>query len=100
VTWVLVVVLCVGTLAFKAIGPLLAGGVEPPPALIRVIGMLTPVLLAGLVVTSTFSDGRHLTVDARAAGLLVGGGLLLCRVPVLLALVLAAASTAAVRLWW
>ena len=99
-TWVLIGVLTVGTLTFKTVGPLLAGGAQPPPALIRVIGLLTPVLLAGLVVTSTFAEGRHLTVDARAVGLVVGGGLLLCRVPVLLALVLAAASTAVVRLWW
>ena len=65
------------------------------------IGLLTPMLLAVLVVTHARCrrDG-DLTVDARAVGLVVGAGLLLCRVPVLLALVLAAASTAVVRLWW
>jgi hypothetical protein len=98
VTWVLVLVLAVGTLTLKVLGPLLAGGVRPPPALVRVIDLLTPALLTALVVTSTFTTGRHLVLDARAVGVAVGLGLLLLRVPLVVSLVVAAGAVAGVRL--
>jgi hypothetical protein len=98
VTWVLVGVLAAGTLALKIFGPLVAGGVQPPPALVRVIDLLTPALLTALIVTSTFTDGRALVLDARAAGAAVGVGLLLVRVPLVVALVAAAVVVAAIRL--
>jgi hypothetical protein len=96
-TWVLVVVLAAGTIALKVAGPLITGGVQPPATLVRVIDLLTPALLTGLVVTSTFASGRELVVDARAAGVLVGLGLLLLRVPLVVALVAAAAAVALIR---
>ena len=96
-TWVLVLVLAVGTVTLKVIGPLLTGGRQPPPALVRVIDLLTPALLTALIVTSTFTDGRHLVVDARAAGVAVGLVLLIVRVPLVLALVVAAGIVAGVR---
>jgi hypothetical protein len=98
VTWVLVLVLAVGTVTLKVIGPLLAGGVQPPPALVRVIDLLTPALLTALIVTSTFSSGRHLEVDGRAVGVAVGLVLLLLRVPLVVCLVAAAGFVAGVRL--
>ena len=96
--WVLVGVLAVGTVVLKLTGPLLAGGKQPPPALVRVIDLLTPALLTALVVTSTFATGRELVLDARAAGVAVGLGLLLLRVPLLVALVAAACAVAGLRL--
>jgi branched chain amino acid efflux pump len=98
VTWVLVLVLAAGTVALKVIGPLVAGGVQPPPALVRVIDLLTPALLTALIVTSTFTSGRHLVVDARAAGVAVGLVLLLLRVPLVVALLGAAGAVAGIRL--
>ena len=97
-TWVLVLVLAVGTVTLKVVGPLLAGGVEPPPALVRVIDLLTPALLTALVVTSTFTDGRHLVLDARAVGVVVGLVLLLLRAPLVVSLLVAAGVVAGVRL--
>ena len=96
--WVLVGVLAVGTVVLKLTGPLLAGGKQPPPALVRVIDLVTPALLTALVVTSTFATGRDLVLDARAAGVAVGLGLLLLRVPLLVALVVAACVVAGIRL--
>lgn len=93
--WVLIVVLAIGTLAFKALGPLLAGGATPPASANRVIELLTPALLASLVVASTFGDGQNLVIDARFAGVLMGLALLWLRVPLFLVLV-AAATVAAV----
>jgi len=98
VTWVLVGILAAGTVTLKVLGPLLAGGVQPPPALVRVIDLLTPALLTALIVVSTFSDGRELVLDARAAGAAVGVVLLLVRVPLIAALVAAAGVVAVIRL--
>ena len=97
-TWILIAVLALGTVALKVVGPLVAGGMQPPATLVRVIDLLTPALLTGLVVTSTFTSGHDLVVDARAAGLLVGLGLLLVRVPMVVALVASAAAVALIRL--
>ena len=97
-TWALVAILAVGTVVLKVLGPLVAGGVQPPPALVRVIELLTPALLTALVVTSAFSTGKELVVDARAAGVAVGLVLLLLRVPLVVALLAAAGAVAALRL--
>lgn len=97
-TWISIAVLCVGTLVFKTIGPVLAGGWEPPAKVVRAIELLTPALLTSLVITSAFSAGQQLVLDARAAGLLAGTTVLLARGPLLLALVVGAATTAALRL--
>jgi hypothetical protein len=97
VTWVLVGVLAAGTVTLKVLGPLVAGGVQPPPALVRVIDLLTPALLTALIVASTFSSGRSLVLDARAVGAAVGAVLLLLRVPLVVALLASAAVVAAVR---
>lgn len=95
--WVVIVVMALGTLLLKAVGPLVAGGRQPPAPLLGVIGLLTPVLLAALVVASTLTDGRSIVLDARVVGLLIGGGLLLARVPLLIAMVAAAGTVAVLR---
>ena len=96
-TWVLVLVLAAGTIALKVVGPIFAGGAAPPAALTRVIALLTPALLTGLVVTSTFGSSHGLVIDARAAGVGLGLGLLLLRAPLVVALVGSAAAVAAIR---
>jgi len=97
-TWVLILALAAGTIALKVVGPLLAGGAAPPPALTRVIALLTPALLTGLVITSTFASSHDLVIDARVAGVGLGLALLLLRTPLLVALVAAAATAAAIRM--
>lgn len=95
--WVLIAVLALGSLAMKIAGPLLAGGREPPAALTRVIGLVTPALLTSLVISSTVTDGQRLVLDARLVGLALGVTLLLLRVPLFVALVGAALACAALR---
>lgn len=85
-TWVVIAVLAVGTLAFKILGPLLAAGATPPSHVNQVIELLPPALIASLVVVSTFGDGQTLVIDARSAGVLVGLALLWLRVPLVLVL--------------
>jgi hypothetical protein len=45
-TWLLIAVLAVGTVLLKTIGPVLAGGRQPPPALTRVIALIAPALIS------------------------------------------------------
>lgn len=95
--WLLIAALAVATAAIKAAGPVLLGGRTLPPRATGVLVVLPPVLLAALVVTSVLSDGARLRVDATAVGVAVAGVLIWRRQPLLLAVVAAAAVTAAVR---
>ena len=58
--WLPIIVLAVGTVLMKTIGPVLAGGRQPPAALTRVIALVAPALISALVVAGTFTEGRHL----------------------------------------
>jgi hypothetical protein len=64
----------------------------------RIAGLLPVALLATLMATQTFATGRHLAVDARAAGLTAAAVAQRLRAPFLLVVASAAATTALVRL--
>jgi hypothetical protein len=96
-TWALIAVLARGTVLLKTLGPLLAGGRQPPAPLTRVIALVAPALISALIVVGTFTHGRELVIDARAAGLGVGAIALWFRVPPVLALLLAAIACALIR---
>lgn len=96
-TWALIAILAAGTITIKATGPVLTGGRVPPPALTRVIAMLTPALVTSLVITATLTTGQTLSIDARLAGVSAGTTALILKAPLILALVLAVATTAALR---
>jgi branched-subunit amino acid transport protein len=97
-TSVLIVVLALGTVLMKTLGPVLAGGRQPPARLTRVIALIAPALISALIVTGTFTQGQGLIIDARAAGLAVGAIALWFRAPVTLAMLLAVAVCALLRL--
>jgi hypothetical protein len=97
-TWPLIAVLFVGTVAFKAAGPLALGHRRPPEPALRVIALVAPALLTGLVIYETFvADSSGLTVDARLVGLAVAAGAAAARLPMMVVIVLAAGATAALR---
>jgi branched-subunit amino acid transport protein len=97
--WVTIVVLIVTTVAFRAAGPAAVGGRDLPTAVLRVIALLAPALLAALIMTETFSvNGRSLVLDARAAGLAVAAAVLLTTESLVGAVLGAAGATALVRL--
>ena len=52
--WVAIVAVTLANAAIKAAGPILAGGRELPARVNDVVSLLTPALLAALVVTETF----------------------------------------------
>jgi hypothetical protein len=95
--WLLVGAVGACTVALKGLGPLAVGGRELPRRLIGVVTLLAPTLLAALIVTQAFADGRHLTLDARAVGLAAGLVALALRAPVLVVVALAAATAAVTR---
>ena len=82
----------------------LAGLSVPARALanprVRHTAELLPIaLLTALIVVQTFTTGHRLVLDARAAGLAAAAVAILVRAPFLVVVVLAAATTALVRLW-
>jgi branched-subunit amino acid transport protein len=97
--WTVVIVLTVVTVAIKGAGPAAVGGRELPRALMRVIALLAPALLAALIVVETFGgEGRSLALDARAAGLAVAAAVLAATESLIGAVMAAATATALVRL--
>ena len=95
--WVAIVAVALANAVIKAAGPLLVGGRELPPRVVAVIALLAPALLAALVVTETFGEEGHLVIDERAIGVAVAGLVLALRGPVLIAVALAAITTALAR---
>jgi len=95
--WIAIVAVALASATIKAAGPVLVGGRELPRRAVSVIALLAPALLAALVVTQTFGGDRHLVLDERAVGVGVAAVALALRAPVLLAVALAAVSTALVR---
>ena len=64
----------------------------------RIAALLPIALLTALIMIQTFSTGKHLVIDARAAGLAAACVAVLLRAPFLLVVILACAVTALVRL--
>ena len=95
--WIVIVAVALANAAIKAVGPVLVGGRDLPPRVVGVIALLAPALLAALVVTETFSEEQHLVLDERAIGVAVAGLALALRAPVLVAVALAAVTTALAR---
>jgi hypothetical protein len=89
--------LALATVTIKAAGPLTLGGRALPTAVVTLISLLAPALLAALVVTQTFADGQELVLDARAAGVAAAAGAIALRAPLVVTILLAAAVTAAVQ---
>jgi uncharacterized membrane protein len=96
--WTLVGLLIVTTALIRASGPVLLGGRDLPERATAVIGLVAPALLAALVVTETFrGEGTELTLDERALGVAGAGVVLALRGPMLVAMAVAMAVTAAAR---
>ena len=68
------------------------------PRVRRVAALLPIALLAALIAIQTFSDGRHLVIDARAAGLGAAVVAVLLRAPFLVVVIAACATAALTRL--
>ncbi|MBI5160632.1 MAG: AzlD domain-containing protein [Micrococcales bacterium] len=96
--WTIVLAASVACLGLKLLGYAIPPRLFEPPPIRRSTELLPAALLAGLIVTQTFSSGQQLEADARLAGLGVAAVLYAVRAPFLVAVVSAAAVTALLRL--
>jgi len=96
--WACVIAVGVGTFALKAVGPVGVSGRKLPAHVLELLDMVAPAILAALVVTETFADGRSLVLDARLAGVAAGLVAILFRAPIWLVVLVGAVATAVARL--
>jgi branched-subunit amino acid transport protein len=91
-------VLALGTYAFRLAGPLLRDRFELPAPVQRLLTTAAAVLLVALVTTAALTEGQGFAGWARPAGVLVAGVLALRRAPFPVIVLAAAGTTALLRL--
>jgi branched-subunit amino acid transport protein len=96
--WLVVAVVGLATVAFKAAGPVLVGRRELPPRLQACVELLAPVMLTALVVTQTFGGDEEVQIDARVVGVGAAAIAIALRAHVIVAMAIAALVTALLRL--
>ena len=96
-SWALVIWLSVGAYAFKILGFVVVGSRKLPEVLSRCLVLIPAALLAALVFNGTFTDAQSIAVDERAIGLLVAIIAAWRKLPLIVVVVLAAATTALLR---
>lgn len=92
-----VLVLAVGTYAFRLAGPLLRDRLRLPDRVKELMSISATVLLVALVATSSLTKGQGFAGWALPAGVLVGGLAAWRKSPFVVVVVLAAATTAGLR---
>jgi branched-subunit amino acid transport protein len=97
-TWIVIAVVGVATMLFKASGPVLLGRRELPPRVAALVEVLAPAMLAALVVTQAVGGDRELVLDERLAGVAAGGVAIALRAPIVVVMTVAAAVAAVIRL--
>jgi hypothetical protein len=95
--WLVVGVVGVLTVLCKAAGPVLLGGRRLTGRVLGVVELLAPVMLVALVVTQAVGGDRALVFDARLAGIGAAAVALRLRVPLVVAMAVAAVVTALIR---
>jgi uncharacterized membrane protein len=95
--WIVVGAVGALTVLFKAAGPVLLGGRRLTGRALDVVELLAPVMLVALVVTQTVGGDRSLTFDARLGGVAAAAVALRLRVPLIVAMAVAAVVTALLR---
>ena len=95
--WIVVAVVGVVTVLFKAAGPVFLGRRALPPRIKSVVELLAPVMLTALVVTQTVGGDGELSIDARIPGVAAAAVAVWRRVPLVGAMAVAAVVTARVR---
>ncbi|MEU6175939.1 AzlD domain-containing protein [Streptantibioticus parmotrematis] len=96
-TWIAIALTAFGAYVVKLLGLSVPAGLLERPMVRRLAALVPVALLAALTAVQTFSTGRHLVVDARAAGLAAALVALLLRAPFLVIVGAAVVVTALVR---
>lgn len=95
---VAVVLLGVGTFAFRLAGPTLRARVEISPRVEKLMMVGVAVLFSALVAVSALIEGQEFAGYARPAGVLVGGVLAWRKAPFVIVVIAAAGTAAVLRL--
>ena len=95
--WITIVAMTVISFVIKAAGPVALGGRDLPLWADRLIVLIPAALLSSLVVVQTFADGQELVLDARAPALGASAIALWLRAPLVVVLLVAAATAAGLR---
>ena len=96
--WAAVLAVTVANWLLKASGPLVLGHRTLPPVARRVVALVAPVLLAGLIVIDLAGEGWDGLDWTQVAGVAVAGVAGRLRVPMLVAVLLGALAAALLRL--
>lgn len=97
-TWPALLTLAAGTYAIRLSGLLLRGRLRVPARVERYLDLGATALLVALVAVSTFTQDGGLAGPARPLGVAVGALAAWRRVPFVLVVLLAAGTTALLRL--
>jgi branched-subunit amino acid transport protein len=95
--WLVVAFTGMVTVCLKGAGPVLLGGRRLEGAVARVVSLVAPVMLTALVVMQTVGGNRAVVIDARLAGVAAAAVALRLRAPLVVAMVIAAGVTVALR---
>jgi len=95
--WLAIVVASVGCYVIKLVGVSLPKSVVGNRRVMHIAELLPVALLTALIATQTSTSGSHLTIDARAAGLLAAIVAVRLRAPFLVIVAVACAAAALVR---
>ncbi len=96
-SWTLVIWLSIGAYAFKMLGFVVVGSRKLPDVLSRCLLLIPAALLAALVFNSSFTDGQSYAFDERAIGLGVAIIAAWRKLPLIVVVILGAATTAILR---
>jgi branched-subunit amino acid transport protein len=96
-SWAAVLVLGAGTYLLRLVGIVLRDRLTVPEQVERYLDLAATALLVALVATATLTEGDGFAGWARPAGVLVGAVAAWRRVPFVLVVVLAAGTTAGLR---
>lgn len=96
-TWSVVALLAIGVYGQRMIGATAVDTRRLDQRWQRVLTALPLAIIAAVVALQTFTTDRSLTVDARVVGLMVAAGCAWRRLPLLVTVLAAAATTAGIR---
>jgi branched-subunit amino acid transport protein len=96
--WLVVIVVGAVTLLFKAAGPVFLGRRQLPRRVDAVVALIAPVMLTALVAMQTFGGDEEVVVDARVPGVAAAAIAVWRGASVVVAMAIAAAVTATLRL--
>lgn len=95
--WLLIILVAVLTAAIKAAGPMALGGRELPAWFSSIVTVMPAAVLAALVVTAAFANGRELSVGPDTAGVAAAGFVAWRGGSVIMCVLVAAIVTAGLR---